>query len=234
MSLTLAMDTTGRGGQLAIARSGELLAVVRHDEAQGHAESLSALIDELLAASGVALEQLERVAVVRGPGSFTGLRIGIMSAKALAFARGLPLFSAATLPLMASSTAGEPAFALLAAGGDHLFGAAYADEVETAAPRRLSVAEARAHCERASISRCVHGEDARSARLAAELGLRRSEPVALGERLARLASEGRWPCESADPIALVPEYLALSQAERSHGVDLSRQVHTPGAVEEWE
>lgn len=234
MSLTLALDTSGRGGLLALARAGDLLAVARHDESQGHAESLSGLIDGLLEEAGHSMQQIEQLAVVRGPGSFTGLRIGIMTAKALAFARSLPIRSAATLPLLASAGDGEALMALFGAGGDHLYGALYAGERELSPPCRLSLASARELCERESIDRCLHAEDTRSSDLARRLGLSRLQSVALGAQLARQASLHAWPSEQADAVLLTPEYLGLSQAERTHGLDLSAQVHTPGPLEEWE
>ena len=63
----------------------------------GHARRLLPLIDELMQSGGADWESIERIAVGVGPGTFTGLRIGIASAQALAAARGLPLVGVSTL-----------------------------------------------------------------------------------------------------------------------------------------
>jgi len=234
MSLTLALDTTGRGGQFALARAGELIGVHDHDESQGHAESLFGLVDALLRDCSVDFDAVDRLAVVRGPGSFTGLRIGIMSAKGWAFARSLPLYSAATLPLLASAVTAEPLLALQQAGGDHVFAQAFAGERALEPAARVDLAALRGICGRHRIDVVAHAPDAKSQPLALALGLSRVESVPLGVRLALCASLAAWPCELSDPTTLVPEYLALSQAERTHGLDLSEQIHAPGPVEEWE
>ena len=125
MKLCLAIDTTGRGGDLALADSAGVRASLQHDEQQGHAESLFSLIDALLQQANASYADIERLAVVRGPGSFTGLRIGIVTAKGLAYARSLPLWSAPTLPLLACAGGEQSTLALLAAGQEHVFAAAY-------------------------------------------------------------------------------------------------------------
>ncbi len=65
-----------------------------------HAERLHEMIDELLNKAGVAFDQLTRVVVGRGPGSYTGLRIGVSCAKGIAYSMGIPLYSISSLILM--------------------------------------------------------------------------------------------------------------------------------------
>ena len=84
---------------------------VRDDPAPGarpaHAGRLLAAAEEALAAAGVGWEEVDRLAVGVGPGSFTGLRIGIATARALAQGRGLPIVGVSTLEALARG-AGTP------------------------------------------------------------------------------------------------------------------------------
>ena len=130
MSLLLALDTSNRrGGAVALARDGEILSTAEHDPAQGYAEAVFALIDEVLRAPCLSLDDVEGLAVIRGPGSYTGLRIGVMTAKALAFARELPLYAAGSLEALASAPLREreiaSALAITEAGGGHVYAATY-------------------------------------------------------------------------------------------------------------
>lgn len=72
-------------------------------EPQAHAEKLAVFVDEVFRESGVAADRLSAVAVSEGPGSYTGLRIGVSTAKGLSYALGIPLIAVGTLELMASA-----------------------------------------------------------------------------------------------------------------------------------
>jgi len=73
----------------------------------GHAETLIARIDSLLTAAGHTTEQVELVVYGRGPGTFTGLRIGLSTAKGMALARGVPLIGLSSLECLALSAGAE-------------------------------------------------------------------------------------------------------------------------------
>jgi len=98
----LILETSGRMGQVALARGEELLAVRRLDEARRHARDLTPTVADLLAAQGWQPRDLHGVLVSRGPGSYTGLRVGIMSAKAFAYAVGCALVAVDTFAAVAS------------------------------------------------------------------------------------------------------------------------------------
>jgi tRNA threonylcarbamoyladenosine biosynthesis protein TsaB len=74
----------------------------------GHASRLLPLIVDVLAQAGVGWAEIDRVAVGIGPGTFTGLRIGVATARALAGARGIPLVGVSTLHSVALGAAAEP------------------------------------------------------------------------------------------------------------------------------
>jgi tRNA threonylcarbamoyladenosine biosynthesis protein TsaB len=97
----LILETSGRAGQVALARGGVLLGARRLDEARRHARDLAPAVRELLAEQGWRPRDLSAVLVSRGPGSYTGLRVGIMSAKALAYATGCALLALDTFAAIA-------------------------------------------------------------------------------------------------------------------------------------
>jgi hypothetical protein len=70
--------------------------------------------------------------------------------------------------------------------------------------------------------------------MAVSLRLPLLAPASLGESLALCTARELWPAARSDAASLLPEYLAPSQAERAHGIDLSDDVNRPRRIEEWE
>jgi tRNA threonylcarbamoyladenosine biosynthesis protein TsaB len=97
----LILETSGRAGQVAVALGGELRAARRLDEARRNARDLTPAVADLLREQGWRARDLAGVIVSRGPGSYTGLRVGIMSAKALAYATGCALLGVETFAAVA-------------------------------------------------------------------------------------------------------------------------------------
>ena len=86
----------GAGGDELVQEAQETLRV-------GHAERLLPLIDEVMAAAGLRYVDLHRIAVTVGPGGFTGLRVGVATARALSLATGLPVVGMSSLAVMAAA-----------------------------------------------------------------------------------------------------------------------------------
>ena len=86
-----------------------------HRESRSHTASLPVLVERVLGEAGLALEDVEGIAVSIGPGSFTGLRIGLALAKGLAFAGGLPLVGVPTLEALAWVADAAPGTSVCAA-----------------------------------------------------------------------------------------------------------------------
>lgn len=94
---TLAIDTSRERLQLALVLSGGHVDADIADIARGHAEIIMDRIGALLLRNGLAYKDLERVATTTGPGSFTGLRIGLSVARGLGLALGIPVIGVPTL-----------------------------------------------------------------------------------------------------------------------------------------
>jgi tRNA threonylcarbamoyladenosine biosynthesis protein TsaB len=99
----LALDTALNACSVAVidTATDETVALESVPMARGHAEALMPMVQRVLEASG-GLEKIERLAVTIGPGSFTGIRVGLAAARGLALATGLPLVGLPTLVVMAA------------------------------------------------------------------------------------------------------------------------------------
>jgi tRNA threonylcarbamoyladenosine biosynthesis protein TsaB len=103
----LAVDTTTRCGSLAVAGPDGVLAEARVVADGGHSRWLLSAAEALLGGLGIAAGALDAFAVTTGPGSFTGLRVGLGSVQGLAVASGRPCVGLSTLDVMALSAAGS-------------------------------------------------------------------------------------------------------------------------------
>jgi tRNA threonylcarbamoyladenosine biosynthesis protein TsaB len=114
----------------------------RDDPADGsrgnHAARLLPLMEDALAEAGVAWDDVERIAIGVGPGGFTGLRIGIATARALAQGRGLPLAPVSSLAALAAGAGGGPVAAVLDARRGEVFAGVWDGDRELLAPAALA------------------------------------------------------------------------------------------------
>ncbi len=140
---TLALDTATPATAVAVCRGPEAWEA-RHDpepaERPGHATRLLALVREAMDAAGTSWEEIERIAVGVGPGSFTGLRIGVATARGLAQSRDLPLVGASTLHALARGPEEQDRaiLAVLDARRGEAFAAAWIGERQLLAPAALA------------------------------------------------------------------------------------------------
>lgn len=102
MSLILNLETATKNCSVALAKDGKTIAC-KEIAAQNfsHAEKLHVFIEEILSENNIQFSDLNAIAVSQGPGSYTGLRIGVSSAKGLCYALNIPLIALDTLQLLA-------------------------------------------------------------------------------------------------------------------------------------
>jgi len=99
--ILLLLETATPVCSVALARDGQVVAELHSNEQNVHSSKLSPFIDQIFKQCGIRPAQLDAVCVSSGPGSYTGLRIGVSSAKGLCYALGKPLLSVPTLQGMA-------------------------------------------------------------------------------------------------------------------------------------
>jgi tRNA threonylcarbamoyladenosine biosynthesis protein TsaB len=103
MSLILNIDTSAQQAAVSIAKDGNLLQVLQNPDQKEHASFLQPAIKKLLNLTELTINALDAIAVVNGPGSYTGLRVALASAKGICYVAQKPLITIGTLPLMAKA-----------------------------------------------------------------------------------------------------------------------------------
>jgi tRNA threonylcarbamoyladenosine biosynthesis protein TsaB len=101
MSMILCIETATQNCSVAIGRDGIIISKRESLNDYAHSKQLTLFIRDVINDAGIGLDQLDAVAVSKGPGSFTGLRIGVSTAKGLCYALEKPLISVSTLQSMA-------------------------------------------------------------------------------------------------------------------------------------
>ena len=222
--LILAVDTTTPGGSVALCRDETLLGEANVESEATHSARLFRSIDFLLGALGRDIRDVEAFAVAAGPGSFTGIRIGLGAVKALAFASGRPVAAVSTLAALASKLAADGP-GLVCPLLDAKKGEIYAGLFETAADGLVEVVPQGAYVPDEFFARLPAGRPIAFA----GSGLATYRPGLL----ARVGSEARFPGRSAfiaaevgrigagllragkgvDAGSLGPLYFRRSQAE---------------------
>ena len=103
MPYILNIETATKNCSVALAKDGKtILCKEIAEEGYSHAERLHVFIDEIINEVGITFQELSAIAVSQGPGSYTGLRIGVSAAKGLCYALGIPLIAVDTLQVLAS------------------------------------------------------------------------------------------------------------------------------------
>lgn len=101
MALILSIDTATTTGSVSLARDGKTLQTLVNEQQQDHAAAIVLYVQQIFREQGVTADDLDAIAVSAGPGSYTGLRVGVATAKGLCYAWNKPLLAVSTLQMMA-------------------------------------------------------------------------------------------------------------------------------------
>jgi tRNA threonylcarbamoyladenosine biosynthesis protein TsaB len=245
--LILALDTATRWARYAVVEDGRLLAYVPHNVMGNHADAVMPVVDAALAAAGRRLDDVGLIGITDGPGSFTGVRIGVATAKSLAYALKADLAAVPTLAAMAADLLSEHpdrvhAVPVLDARRGEVFAAVYRREGGWVVPVREPFCLAPDDAWRevlavvASPENPVYGGDG-TALLVGEGDRLRKELRGRGDPVARpwssahpataralalaLADAALRDAARVHPFALTPRYLRVSDAETARALDLT-------------
>ena len=224
--LVLALDTTTRQGSAALTRDGVVLATHAGDAAVTHGVRLPGDLMRLLDAQTVRIVDVDLFAVAAGPGSFTGLRIGIATMQGLALANGKPLVGISALDAMnealssqlsALSSSSDVA-AWMDAGRGQVFSAVYRNGAVFETPLVDKPAEILARWAReGAVPPTFAGDGALAYRdliLGAASSIRVVDPVPLlAPAVARLADSHVQQHGASSPDAIRPIYIRRSDVE---------------------
>jgi tRNA threonylcarbamoyladenosine biosynthesis protein TsaB len=142
--ILVAIDTATPSTVAGVLLADGRVVEARDDPPEGsrgdHAARVLPLVEQALAESGAGWDEVERIAVGVGPGGFTGLRIGIATARALAQGRGLPLVPVSSLAALAAGAGPGPVAAVIDARRGEVFAGAWDGDRELLAPAALAPA----------------------------------------------------------------------------------------------
>lgn len=193
--IVLAIDSALDACSVAVTRDGETLAHVSEQMNRGQAERLAPMVRDVAAQAGVSFDQIDRVAVTTGPGSFTGVRVGLSFARALALSLDKPCLGVSTLEALALAEGEEGLRAALIETPGASYLALYEDGAPLIAPRGIERGE-----HEALLAAAAHG---RSFRLTGS-GVT-ADAAALAARAGTL-DPARYP---SDPTYLRAPHVTL-------------------------
>jgi len=206
MPLILALDTTGEHGSLALERGGALLEQVALHSPTGFSRILFGELQALLARHGVRPAEVDCFAAASGPGSFTGVRVGLACVKGLAEALGRPAAAVSNLEALARCGSARLRAAAIDARRGEIYGAVYDDRGALVAPEVVAPLEAWLATLPAAVEEFVSALPLQVPRLV-------PAPVALAGMVAQIARERLERGEASDPAALDANYVRRSDAE---------------------
>lgn len=222
----LALETSAKSVSAAVTEGGRILASAYQNAGMTHSVTLMPLVDSMLKNSGIDKADLALIAVAAGPGSFTGLRIGVSAAKGLAWALGLPCCGVSTLAAMAENLRHADATVICAMDArrhqvyNAVFTACRGELIRRTPDRAVGLAQLADELKNDEKVKIVVGD---GAELCYTYLLENGVPCspapemlrmqnAVGVALAAEAMARRGETVSARDLA--PNYLRLSQAER--------------------
>lgn len=229
--LTLAFESSARAASVALCRGGALISQYSQCSALTHSRTLLPMAEDMLKNADLSLKDVDLIAVAHGPGSFTGIRIGVSTVKGLAWAAGKPCVGVSTLEAMAwhGLSAGGYVCPVMDARRSQVYNALF--EIRDDRPVRLcedrpiALAELQAEVEKLPSPVFLVGDGAPlTAAFFRENGLAfRLAPENLMWQSAwgvAMAAADKAP---GDADSLLPVYLRLSQAERERQERLARE-----------
>ena len=224
--LTLAFETSAKAASVALTENGKLLGESYQNTGLTHSQTLMVMAQDLLKQCGKTVSDLTAVAVAEGPGSFTGVRIGVAAAKGLAWGRELPCYGISTLEAMATGLGVFDGLicACMDARRSQVYNALFLVDggilERVSEDRAIALAELKTELEHidgpiflvgdgANLTYKTLSEEIPNLVLPPE---HRLHQRAVG--VALLAEQKQTAGETGDGNALSPNYLRLSQAER--------------------
>ncbi len=231
----LSLESSAQPASCAVTEDGKILAAGYVHIRQTHSETLLPMAEQILQAAGLTPDQLDAFAVTNGPGSFTGVRIGVAAVKGLAFPGNKPCVAVSTLEAMAENLRHVSGFicACMDARCGQVYNAIFRSDGETVTrlceDRAMALTDLKAELLPLAAETPVYFVGDGAGLAFRETGL--SKGVLASEALryqnatgvAMVAHRKLTAGETCTAAALMPAYLRLPQAERELKAKLSKQ-----------
>lgn len=227
--LILAMESTAKAASVALVRDGVLVAQSMQCSGLTHSRTLLPMAEDLLKNADIKLSDIDRFAVAHGPGSFTGVRIGVAAVKGLAWGAEKPAVGVSTLEAMAwhGAAAGEGSLICCAmdARRNQVYNALFeihdGKPVRMTGDRAISLADLFSELNADGRTPFLVGDGAHLCKAALESAVLAPENLRMQSAWGVAMAAMDKPDATAD--ALQPVYLRLSQAERERQARLKEQ-----------
>ena len=197
---------------------------------RGHAEALMPLIARVMDATGIAFTSLDRIAATTGPGSFTGLRVGLSAARGIALAANKPAVGVTTLMAYPAPVVGEnreaPVISAIDARHDHVYFQAVGGDGSTLIPPQVAPIEEALAASRFGAPHLV-GNAARL--LADRWPAHAPPPIAVDPQAAPDIAWVAWLAAAVDPDAAPPRPTYLRAPDAKPAGDLPHKTSRPAA-----
>ncbi len=222
--LILAFETSAKAGSVALWQSGKLLGESYQNTGLTHSQTLLSMAENLIKSCGYTPQQVEAVAVAAGPGSFTGVRIGVAAAKGFAWGGELPCCGVSTLEAMAENFGVHEGYVVpvMDARRNQVYNSIFRAEngvlTRVTQDRAISLTDLSAELSQCGGPIYLVGDGSRLTYQTLKIpGLILPPEHRMHQRaggVALVAERMLQRGESCDAAALTPNYLRLSQAER--------------------
>ncbi len=231
--LLLAFETSAKACSVALWQDGSLLGESYQNTGLTHSQTLMSMAEDLIRCCGYTPQQIEAVAVAAGPGSFTGVRIGVAAAKGFAWGLELPCYGVSTLEAMALGLGVTDGYivCVMDARRSQVYNALFRAEngvlTRVCEDRAISLEELGSQLQELDGPCYLVGDGSRlTYSTLTEHGLILPPEHRLQQRAAGVAIAAQKKIDAGEPgdgAALTPNYLRLSQAERERLAKLSGQ-----------
>ena len=230
----LAIDTSATAASVCLAGEDKILGSFYTNTALTHSQTLVPMVEQVLKTTQTDVDELDYIAVNAGPGSFTGVRIGVAAAKGIAFKNNLPCVSVSTLESMAYNMLGSDCVvcAVMDARCSQVYNAMFkisGDKVERLCEdRALALSELKPELEKISEKIILVGDGADLTAKYLENSLSNVFLAPVNNRIqnasstAMAAFKSIYENKTITPAELMPTYLRLPQAQRELNKKLGR------------
>lgn len=219
--LCLALDCSAKAASAALVKDGQLLAQYFQNSGLTHSRTLLPIVNNILANSELTLDDIDTVAISHGPGSFTGLRIGISTVKGLCWGRNIPCRGVSTLEAMAYNLIHNAGLicCVMDARRNQVYNALFLSDGEKLTrlcdDRAISLEQLDAELEKYGKTAYLVGDGtdlcSRELKYSALVVPPQQLKMQCAYGVAMVAVNSGIDCSAAE---LTPSYLRLSQAER--------------------
>lgn len=219
--LILGIESSAGAASAAVVKDGTLLGEFYVNTKQTHSQTLLPMVEALLKNLGISCRDLDRMAVANGPGSFTGVRIGVGCVKGMALPHNTPCCGVSTLEAIAYgglACEGSVLCAVMDARRSQVYNALFRVErgqlVRLTEDRAISIAQLGDECREYGEKFVLLGDGSAICHTAfSQWGARLAPEAIRYQRASSVALLAEW-APTVEPAALLPTYLRLPQAER--------------------